>query len=73
MQQIKSILIGWIETSRLCISFNKVSWGYLVQNPIDTSMVENKYFKIFLVNLVLSLNLVTRNLYCPLSLLYMLW
>ena len=26
MQQIKSILIGWIGTSRLCLSFNKVSW-----------------------------------------------
>ena len=26
MQQIKSILIGWIETSRLCLSFDKVSW-----------------------------------------------
>ena len=26
MQQIKSILFGWIETSRLCLSFNKVSW-----------------------------------------------
>ena len=25
MQQIKSILIGWIETSRLCLSFKKVS------------------------------------------------
>ena len=26
MQQIKSILIGWIETSRFCLSFNKISW-----------------------------------------------
>ena len=29
MQQIKSILIGWIESSRLCLSFNKVSWELL--------------------------------------------
>ena len=28
MQQIKSIQIGWEETSRLCLSFNKVSWGF---------------------------------------------
>ena len=27
MQQIKSILIGWEETSCLYLSFNKVSWG----------------------------------------------
>ena len=30
MQQIKSNLIGWIETSRLCLSYNKVSWNWCV-------------------------------------------
>ena len=39
MQQIKSNLIGWIETSRLCLSFNKVSWGHVpvVQAKIHPS------------------------------------
>ena len=32
MQQIKSILIGWEETSRLCLSFNKVSWGSICKS-----------------------------------------
>ena len=34
MQKIKSNLIGWIETSHLCLSFNKVSWGKSLDQPL---------------------------------------
>ena len=30
-------LIGWIETSRLCLSLNKVSWILSSENPVILS------------------------------------
>ena len=42
MQQIKSILIGWIETSRLCLSLNKVSW---VNANYSDSICQNSELK----------------------------
>ena len=32
------ILIGWIETSHLCLSFNKVSWSCLAPSPYSLSL-----------------------------------
>jgi len=40
MQQIKRILIGWEETSCLCLSFNKVSWV-----PTDLAELSHDWIK----------------------------
>ena len=51
MQQIKSILISWIETSCLCLSFNKVSCSF---EPVDMVTVgvgsfNDRYFNTILI------------------------
>ena len=45
MQQIKSILIGWVETSRLCLSFNKVSWLFATDRQLAGIIADRRLWK----------------------------
>ena len=53
MQQIKSILIGWIETSRVCLSFNKISWGYIYEHGLFKRFNRVKFKILFVFRNVL--------------------